>query len=150
MVTHFFKFVVGFLQGDILTPYLFTLVLDYTMCQAVQGKEADLWFKPDKKSCHHKLAIITNMITGKLSQAEELLSKLKWARLACISMQITKKMEMLQFNQETQDQIYALGSPPIIIIQYFKYLGCWMSNLFKDFEVRRALTWSAWNKLLKV
>lgn len=57
---------------------------------------------------------------------------------------------MLQFNQETQDQMYAIGSPPILITQNFKYLGCWMSNLFKDFEVRRALSRSACNKLLKV
>lgn len=57
---------------------------------------------------------------------------------------------MLQFNQETQDQMYAIGSPSIIITQNFKYLGCWMSNLFKDFEVRRALSRSACNKLLKV
>ena len=47
--TKFFNTLAGVLQGDALAPYLFAIVIDYTMRQAVGDQELDLGFKLDKR-----------------------------------------------------------------------------------------------------
>ena len=47
--TEFFNTLAGLLQGDALAPYLFAIVIDYTMRQAVRDQELDLGFKLDKR-----------------------------------------------------------------------------------------------------
>ena len=42
--TDAFQIYSGVLQGDTLAPYLFVTVLDYTLRQAIQGREEDLGF----------------------------------------------------------------------------------------------------------
>ena len=48
--TKFFNTLAGVLQGDALAPYLFAIVINYTMRQAVGDQELDLEFKLDKRS----------------------------------------------------------------------------------------------------
>ena len=47
--TEFFDTLAGVLQGDALAPYLFAIVIDYTMRQAVGDQELDLGFKLDER-----------------------------------------------------------------------------------------------------
>ena len=42
--TDIFDIIAGVLQGDILAPFLFIIVLDYVMRQAVDGREEELGF----------------------------------------------------------------------------------------------------------
>ena len=47
--TEFFDTLAGVLQGDALAPYLFAIVINYTMRQAVGDQELNLGFKLDKR-----------------------------------------------------------------------------------------------------
>ena len=47
--TEFFDTLAGVMQGDALAPYLFSIVIHYTMRQAVGDHELDLGFKLDKR-----------------------------------------------------------------------------------------------------
>ena len=47
--TEFFDTLADVLQGDALAPYLFAIVIDYTVRQAVGDQELDLGFKLDKR-----------------------------------------------------------------------------------------------------
>ena len=43
--TEFFKITTGLLQGDTIAPYLFTIVLDYALREAIEGREESLGLK---------------------------------------------------------------------------------------------------------
>ena len=47
--TEFFDTLASVLQGDALAPYLFAIVIDYTMRQAVGDQQLALGFKLDKR-----------------------------------------------------------------------------------------------------
>ena len=56
--TEFFEILAGVLQGDTQAPYLFLIVLDYTMRQAV-GNESNLEFTLDRsQSRRHPAKVI--------------------------------------------------------------------------------------------
>ena len=44
-----FNISVGVLQGDILAPYLFVIVLDYTLREAIKVREEELGFQLAKR-----------------------------------------------------------------------------------------------------
>ncbi|XP_072047196.1 uncharacterized protein [Amphiura filiformis] len=44
-----FDILAGVLQGDTLAPYLFVVVLDYALMEAVEGKEEQLGFQLEKR-----------------------------------------------------------------------------------------------------
>ena len=44
-----FELLADVLQGDTLAPFLFVIVLDYTMRQAIDGKGEKLCFKLDRR-----------------------------------------------------------------------------------------------------
>ena len=47
--TDLFNIVASVLQGDTLVPYLFAIVLDYVMHQALGDKEAELGFELERR-----------------------------------------------------------------------------------------------------
>ena len=59
--TEYFKIMAGLLQGDILAPYIFAIVLDYAMRNAIGGREEELGFKLDRRrSRRHNPLILTD------------------------------------------------------------------------------------------
>lgn len=60
--TAFIKIVAGVLQGDTRAPDLFTIVLDYAMRKAIDGKEEELGFQLElRRSRRISLVIITDL-----------------------------------------------------------------------------------------
>ena len=81
--TEFFEILAGVLQGDILAPYLFIIVLDHAMRQAV-GIESNLGFTLDRsRSRRHPAKVICGtdfaddiaLLSNALEQAQLLLSR---------------------------------------------------------------------------
>ena len=61
-----------------------------------------------------------------------------------------KKTEIMLFNQNVQMDIMSRDGNKIKVVDNFKYLGGWVNSSEKDFEVRKAQSWSAYHKLKKI
>ena len=84
--TEFFDTLAGVLQGDALAPYLFAIVINYTMRQAIGDQELDLGFKLDKRRSRRQQPIaITNLdfaddialLSEEIRKAQELLTRVE-------------------------------------------------------------------------
>ena len=52
----------GVLQGDTLAPFLFIIVLDYALRQAIQGRERELGFTiTPRRSTRHPAETLTDL-----------------------------------------------------------------------------------------
>ena len=58
-----------------------------------------------------------------------------------------KKTELMTFNYKDEITIITLKGDKVKNVLDFKYLGGWMASSEHDFEIRKAMAWSACNKL---
>ena len=84
--TKFFDTLAGVLQGDALTPYLFAIVIDYTMRLAVEDQELDLGFKLDKRRSRRRQPIAVTdldfaddiaLLSEEMQKAQDLLTRVE-------------------------------------------------------------------------
>ena len=156
--TSFFDIVAGVLQGDTLAPFLFAIVLDYVMRQTLHDKD-QIGLKLDRKrSRRHQPIVITDtdfaddiaLISEEIAQAQELLSSLE-KEAGKVGLHLnSKKTEFMKFNIDDDVNLVALDGKSLKCVNNFKYLGGWLESSKKDFEVRKALSWVALNKLSKI
>ena len=157
--TDYFNILAGVLQGDTLAPYLFVIVLDYILRKTFEGRETELGFTLHRQRSRRVPAVcVTDLdfaddiavITEEISQAQEILTSLELEAenvgLACN----TKKTEIQCFNQEEHICLKAKNGKNIKEVSNFKYLGSWTESTIKDVKVRKALAWSAGQKLSKI
>ena len=157
--TELFSIVAGVLQGDTLAPYLFAIVLDYAMRQAVGGKENELGFELERrKSSRHPAVSISDLdfaddialLSENVEQAQLLLTQLE-VEAAKVGLHLNgKKTKVMTYNQPGQVNITTRNGDSLEIVENFKYLGSWMESTEKDFEIRKALAWSSCHKLKKI
>ena len=81
-----FEIKAGVLQGDTLAPYLFALVVDYVMREAIQCDEEKLGFEiHPRKSRRHPAITVTNMmfandialLSNEIAQTQKLLFRVE-------------------------------------------------------------------------
>lgn len=81
-----FDILAGVLQGDTLAPFLFIIVLDYTLRQAINGQEQDLGFTiTPKRSRRFPAVVLTDLdyaddislLSDRADQAQELLTRVE-------------------------------------------------------------------------
>ena len=111
--TEFFEILAGVLQGDTLAPYIFTIMIDYAMRQAIGIDALDLGFKLDRKrSRRHNPDVITDLnfaddialVTEELEQAQDFLHRVQ-ENAAKIGLHLNSdKTEFMSFNQ-AQDSV---------------------------------------------
>ena len=157
--TDWFDIVAGVLQGDTLAPYLFAIVLDYAMRQALLGKEEELGFVLEKRRSRRQLpTVVTDtgfaddiaLLSNEISQAQEMLGRLE-SQASKIGLQLNaKKTEAMVFNQTSNTPLKAKNGTTLKYVENFKYLGSYMASSQNDFEVRKALAWSACHRLKKI
>ena len=56
----------------------------------------------------------------------------------------------MYFGIDNNQHIHTILNNEIKIVDNFKYLGSWMQSSEKDFNIRKALAWSAANKMKKL
>ena len=150
--TQFFEIVAGVLQGDTLAPYLFAIVLDYAMRQAIEGKEEELGFQLQRrKSKRTPPVILTDMdfaddialVSQEIDAAQELLNRVE-IEASKIGLHLNAgKTKVQSFNFNEPLDIKSNDGTRIKEVDNFKYLGAWTQSSEKDFHVRKALAWSA-------
>jgi len=153
--TLLFRILAGIMQGDTLAPYLFIIVLDYALCQALEGKE-DLGFTlVPRRSRRHPAKTISDLdyaddlatITNTIQDAQQLLYQLETAA-AEVGLHINaKKTQCISYNQPAGGILNAIDGSVIKEVEDYKYLGAWISSTKKDFSTRRARAWDIAHKL---
>ena len=155
-----FEVSAGVLQGDTLAPYLFIIVLDYALRQAIQGREVDLGLTitPRKASRSPAVALTDfdfaddiGLLSNNLKQAQELLTRVE---KECVKVGLTlnaKKTEVITFSQPPDHpSLTTIGGLALKEVIDFKYLGSWVTTSEKDIKVRKALAWRALNGMKTV
>ena len=157
--TDMFEITAGVLQGDTLAPFLFIIVLDYAMRQAVSGREEELGFTiHPRKSRRYPKVVLTDLdfaddislLSDEIEQAQELLSSVerecKKVGL-CIN---AKKTKALTINISDPRPLHNTDGTALDWVDDFKYLGSWVERTEKDIDVRKALAWQALNGMVRI
>ena len=126
------------------------------MRQAIEGRESELGFELNRRRSRRVPPItVTNLsftddvalISEEIDQAQELLQRLE-TEAANIGLHLnTKKMELMAFNYKDPVELKTISGSNVKNVENFKYLGSWMMSTEKDFEIRKALAWSACHKM---
>ena len=130
--TEFFETLAGVLQGYTLAPYIFTIMIDYAMRQAIGNDAVDLGFKLDRKrSRRHNSDVITNLdfaddialVTEELEQVQDFLHRVQ-ENAAKIGLHLNSdKTEFMSFNQAQDSALKTVNNGNIKKVDNFKYLG---------------------------
>ena len=158
-ITETFLIQNGVLQGDTLAPFLFIIALDYAMRLAIDGRESEIGFEiARKKSRRHPAVNVTDfsyaddvaLISKNIEEAQILLQRVE-EECGNIGLKINcQKTEAMYFGIDNNQHIHTILNNEIKIVDNFKYLGSWMQSSEKDFNIRKALAWSAANKMKKL
>ena len=158
-ITEDFEITAGVLQGDTLAPYLFIIVLDYALRNAINGKEAELGLQISRKRSRRSPAkYVTDLdfaddialISEEIQQAQSLLKRVEEACSEVGLRMNAKKTKVLQFNQKQQAIITSKDGNVLEVVHDFKYLGSMMNDTDNDIKVRKGMTWRACNKMEKI
>ena len=155
-LSNLFKTLMGVLQGDTLAPFLFIIVLDYVLRNSI-SLEQGLTIVP-RKSRRVPAVTVTDLdfaddlalLSDTIQNAESLLHDLEEAaHLVGLSLN-ARKTEFMQINIEDDSAIKALDGTTLKTVEDFKYLGSYVANDKKDFNVRKGLAWTACIRLQKI
>ena len=154
--TEEFDILAGVLQGDTLAPFLFVIVLDYAMRQAIGGQERDLGFTINpRKSRRAPAETITDLdfaddiclLCDQISQAQELLTRVE-TECGKVGLGLNaKKTEVMTYNIPDHSPLKTKDGSILKEVDDFKYLGSWMNSTEADISRRKALAWKALNSM---
>ena len=154
--TSFFNILAGIFQGDTLAPFLFIIVLDYTLKQAfkISDDECGIIIEPKRGSRYPEVRIKDlsyaddiALINKSLQLAENLLHSVESsAQLVGLHLN-AGKTEILTNGVDNSYEVKTLSGHILKQVQHFKYLGAYMPDSYHDFNTRKGLAWAAVNKL---
>ena len=154
--TPYFDILAGIFQGDTLAPFLFIIVLDYTLKQAfkVSDGECGIIIEPRMGSRYPEVRLKDlsyaddiALINKSLQLAENLLRSVESSALLVGLHLNAGKTEILTNNIDNPYEVKTLSGHTLKQIQNFKYLGAHMPDSYHDFNARKCLAWAAVNKL---
>ena len=136
-----FDITTGVLQGDVLSPFFFIIVVDYIMrnCERQFG-----WIYRLRQSQRHpaqrindldfadSIVLLANCTVEACEQLETL--RVEAAKIGLVINE--KKTEYMAFNCDEAD-VVMLDNKPLNRVDDFKYLGSMMKSSWSDFNVKR-------------
>ena len=149
----------GVLQRDTLAPFLFVIVLDYVLRQAISGKEEELGCTvTPRRSRRIPGKVITDLdfaddialLSNDLELAQRLLSNVEEECKRVGLHRNASKTKVLFCNTLSQNPLITSNGNILEQVHDFKYLGSWVSSTKHDIKVRKALAWKALNTMCKV
>ena len=152
-----FSITTGVLQGDVLAPTLFIIVMDYIMRLASKDNEGDFGLithprngsrMPEKRINYLAFADDLAGLEGTLDRSQKQLDKLSsTSNKAGLEISDTKTVRMeLNTTHRRQEQIN-LNGKEIDLVDDFKYLGSMMASSQNDIKYHKSLAWTAFWKL---
>lgn len=168
-VSEAFRVSTGVLQGDVLAPFLFIIVIDYVSNLSV-GDFGYLTHKgskrnnprPSRPTSSYKVSTTTDirlndldfaddvaLLEKSMPRAQQQLDAYK-NNAGKVGLQLNlRKTEQMQLNQAPNTNITKLvvDGQEIAVVEDFKYLGAHVGSTEKDVKSRIALEWLAFAKL---
>ena len=157
--TTFFDIISGIFQGDTLAPFLFIIVLDYALKQAfkMSNSACGITIEPRRSARHPEVRIRDlayaddiALLSTSLQLAESLLHSVEQSAAQIGLYLNAPKTNILTTNIKTTYDIKSLSGEGLKHVANFKYLGAYIPSCSHDFNIRKALAWSAINKLERI
>ena len=125
------------MYDNIITPYLFVIVIDYIMRKALTGREDKLGFQLRKRQSRRVPPIIVtdmdyayvvrhSLVSDGIKEAEEILRRVKLLA-KCIGLSMnTGKTKYMSYNNNQQFDIMTIYVTYLKIVEDFKYIKAWI------------------------
>ena len=152
-----FDVTTGVLQGDVLAPFLFIIVLDFVMLDAQSKNLAGGLVTHPRRSKRHQDIILNDLdfaddiglLESSIPRAQKQLSTTADSAAAVGLMINTDKTEYLTLNCPTNQHLM-VGQKALNRVDDFRYLGSMVAKSLADFKRRHGLSWSVFWKLEKI
>ena len=129
------------------------------MRNAIEGKKEELGFHLERRRSRRTVPVVLTdmdfaddiaLVSQEINDAQELLSRVESeANKVGLHLNATKT-EVQSYNFKQPLNIKSNDDTLIKEVENFKYLGAWSHSSEKDFQIRKALAWSACHKLKKI
>ena len=158
-MSELFDILAGVLQGDTLAPYIFIIVVDYCMRQALDAHpELGLTLTPARsrrvKSVHFsdvEFADDIGLIADSIADIQSILSRVESAANAVgLYMNVGKTKYMTANIMGPDVPILGNSGDRIEKKDNFLYLGSWIKNTEDDIKVRKVKAWAACHMLKRI
>ena len=147
-----FKTNTGVLQGDVLAPFIFIIVIDYVMANS----EGDFGFithpkegsrKPLKRLNDLDYADDIALLEQTIEQAQlQLTATSNKANEVGLEINVEKTKTMIFNPPPGPQQALTLNGENIEVVSDFKYLGSMMASSERDIKIRKGQAWAAFWK----
>ena len=138
---------------DSLAPFLFVIVVDYILRQSMAPANG-LAVRPPKSRRDTGLTLTDldfALLSDTIDKAQQLLTDLEAAADKVGLHLNASKTEYMTFNiDDNEAAITSSSGTQLKQVNDFKYLGSYIADSKKDFLTRKALAWTACQKLHKV
>ena len=157
--TSFFDILSGIFQGDTLAPFLFIIVLDYALKEAfkISNSDCGIVIEPRRSRRHPEIRISDlayaddiALLNTSLQLAENLLHCVEQTASQVGLYLNAPKTNIITNNIKNDYNIKTLNGENLKHVNDFKYLGAYVPSSYHDFNSRKALAWSAANKLERI
>ena len=143
----------GVLQGDVLAPFLFIILIDYLMLTAIKDTDSGVLTHP-RQSRRYPAKVLNDLdfaddialLESTIPRAQAQLSRTAAAAENLGLIISVPKTEYMTVNCNPQPPLQVYGES-INHVPDFKYLGSLMASSHKDLLRRKALAWTAFWKL---
>ena len=148
-----FEVSTGVLQGDVLAPFLFIVLVDYLLKKATSDVDTGVVTHP-RRSRRYPARVINDLdfaddialLESTMSQAQAQLNRTATAAKELGLIISVPKTEYMTANCHPQPPLQVYGEA-IKHVTDFKYLGSQMASSASDFKRCKALAWGAFWKL---
>jgi hypothetical protein len=153
---------VGVLQGDTLAPFLFILVMDFVLRKAMiesygvkiknQRGTTRRPQSPAKYLTDLDFADDIVLFSSTIKGAQALLRNLEKVALS-VGLKINQsKSEYILIGEWAKPERVkiTIKAGALQQVSDYKYLGSWLENSTKDFQIRRDLAWTAHRRLWRI
>ncbi|XP_071943549.1 uncharacterized protein [Antedon mediterranea] len=154
-ISNSFSVTTGVLQGDVLAPYIFIILVDYLL---LRSSECDSGVVTcPRKSRSYPAKILNDLdfaddialLESSIPRAQSQLTRTANAAADLGLIISAPKTEYMVFNCYSQPPLEVYGNA-INHATNFKYLGSMMASSSGDFKRRKGLVWTAFWKLENV